>query len=163
MIFPQLTVFVGERRQECEEALRQDRDRDGQDCVAKMSGKAFGKDVRSRIRTRDPDHPGPLDEYRSLMLEHLAADDPSRHVDQPVPMTRMSPVRSITPSLAAMIMSTSQGIDRTTSLKRIMTSSSQPPEPEMRPTAVPTTLADADAIPTMREVWVPEIWSRCRS
>ena len=81
--------------------------------------------------------------------------------DQPVrPMTRMSPVRSITPSFAAtMIMSTSQGIDSTTSLKRIMTSSSQPPaKPEMRPTAVPTTLATtADATPTMREIRVPQM------
>ncbi len=64
---------------------------------------------------------------------------------------------------AMTIIRTSHGIERTTSLKRMMTSSSQPPtKPEMRPTAVPMTLAtSAERMPTMSETRVPQMtWEK---
>src|SRR5256712_2354201 len=72
---------IGRREtQECEDALRQDRDRHGQDRVREDERERIREDVPEEDPpARDPDHPGPLDEHTLLDAEHLAADHPGRH------------------------------------------------------------------------------------
>src|SRR2546428_13260029 len=128
---------------------------------AKIRGNAFGKTWRTRIRELG----APSIFARSTNIRSLIESTWLRITravtDQPVsPMTRIRPVRSTTPTFAATtIIRTSHGIERITSLKRMRTSSIQPPTyPEMSPTAVPTTVATtAEPMPTMNETWVPQI------
>src|SRR6266480_393252 len=63
--------------EEGEDALREDGDRDSQDCVREDQGERVREDVTEEdVGVRRTNHSAPLDEHPFLQAEHLAPDDP---------------------------------------------------------------------------------------